>query len=464
MWNGWTILARRRTATFGYRRLIYKNSTPTLKGLSAIEAAFEEGDQRRYYLPCPDCGHRQWLKWVNLRWTGLPEPRYACEGCGTLIPEEAKFAMMAAGAWVAENPGAVARSYHINALYSPWVSWPELVAEFDAAKHNPEKLQVFVNTALGETWDAGQAAVDPASLEARAEVYEARCPAGVVVVTMGVDVQDDRLELTTTGYGLGEEEWRLAHDVILGDPETAQPWQDLELMRTRPWVKADGTVLRVDTCCIDSGAHTEAVYRYVKPRFARRVYATKGSSTPGAPLVSRRPTTNNRARVRLFLIGTDTAKDIVMGRLKTAVPGRGYVHFPVGLPADYFDQLTSERVVKRHVNGRWSRRWELDKRARGRDGRPIRNEALDCAVLCYAALVLSRVRPERLAIHTPTPPLTMQTPPEQEVTEAEPTPTEPEPESESGVKPVNPFVQKAIQKAIQRTQGPKGGWWNRGGR
>lgn len=459
-------LGKRRTATFGYRRKIYMNSTPTIKGVSEIEAAFNEGDQRRYYVPCPDCGHRQHLRWVNLRWTDLPQPLYACEGCGALIPEEAKFAMMLAGAWVPENPGAAARSYHINALYSPWVSWAELRDEFELAKHNPERLQVFINTALGETWEAGQAAIDPGSLEARAEVYGAKCPDGVRVITMGVDVQDDRLELTTTGYGLGEEQWTLAHDVILGDPETAAPWNDLEAMRTRLWAKADGTALKVDTCCIDSGAHTEAVYRYVKPRYARRVYATKGSSTPGAPLVSRKPTTNNKGRVRLFLVGTETVKDIVMSRLKTAVPGMHYAHFPTGLPPDYFDQLTSERVVRDNVNGRWIRRWKLDKRARGRDGRPIRNEALDCAVLCYVALVLSRVRPERLVIKsTGTENVSksaekIDTAPQDAVNSGEEPVKQAETPLESDQKPVNLLLQRALQKARGRpTKGR--GWWKK---
>ena len=455
-------LARRRTATFGYKRLIYKNSTPTLKGLSAIEDAYLEGDQRRYYIPCPDCGHAQPLKFPNLRWTDLPTPMYACEGCGSLWPEEAKYPAMADGEWVAENPEAASRSYHINALYSPWVSWLELRNEFELAKHNPEKLQVFVNTALGETWDAGQAAIDPGSLEGRAEQYAAKCPDGVRVITMGVDVQDDRLELTTTGYGTGEEEWRLAHDVILGDPERPSLWAELDAMRLRPWPRADGTLMKVDTTCIDSGAHTDAVYRYCKPRYRQRVYATKGASTPGKPLVSARPLVNNRMRVRLFLIGTDTAKDIVMSRLKTAVPGQHYVHFPLGLPAEYYDQLTSERIVKKNVNGHWVRRWELDKRARGRDGRPIRNEALDCAVLCYVALVLSRVRPERLAVpakRTPNP-----APPEAAEPEQDPNTGEivvenaPLPDLKDA-KPVVSIVQQALKKARQRPS--RGGWWRK---
>lgn len=450
-------LAFKRTSTFWNRKLLL-TSTPTIKGLSRIEAAYRESDQRRFWVPCPDCGAFQVLTWGNLKYSALPEPAYACAGCGVLIEESRKAEMLAAGEWRAEEPGRRTAGFAINALYSPWARWADLVREWEAAQGEMTRLQVFVNTVLGEPWEEGRGYLEPGSLEARAEVYGARLPHPVRVVTMGVDVQDDRLEATTVGYGPGEEQWVLAHDVILGDPEGPVVWQDLEALRTREWRKADGSVLRVDTCCVDSGAHTEAVYRYVKPRYGRRVYATKGYSEPGRPLVSAKPTTNNKARVRLFMIGTDTAKDLLAARLKVALVGPQHVHFPVGLPPDYYDQLTSEKPVRKHVAGRWIRRWELDKRARGRDGRPIRNEALDCFVLAYVALVLSRVRPERLVVKAPPPlePAEPATEPAEsgaELTETAPIPTEPRP---------NPLVQAAIQKALGRR--PKGGWvggWRR---
>jgi phage terminase large subunit GpA-like protein len=156
-------LAERRATTFQHRRKVYINSTPTLKGLSRIEREYENSDQRRYFVACPDCGHEQTLQWKNLK---CDEKRaetaaYMCEGCGVLIPEREKFGMVQRGRWMATNPGPLTAGFHINALYSPWVSWRELAEEWFAAQGDVSKLQVFVNTALGETWEDRGGALEP---------------------------------------------------------------------------------------------------------------------------------------------------------------------------------------------------------------------------------------------------------------------------------------------------------------
>ena len=380
-------LAMRRAATFAHRRKIYLNSTPTLKGLSRIEDYFLRSDQRRYHLPCLACDHRQHLVWRNLKYEGLPEPRYVCAGCGVLIPEEEKFRMNRLGHW---RPGAdsAIRGYHINALYSPWVTWSELRDEWLEAQHDLSKLQVFVNTALGETWEDRGGGLEPDALEAGGLSYEAEVPAGVGVLTCGVDVQDDRLEYVVRGWGQGEESWLVRHERIVGDPTKPAVWAALDGVLAGSFRHASGSLLQITATCIDSGHHTEAVYNFCRPRFGRRVYAVKGSSTPGAPLAPRKPTRNNKGRVALFLIGTDAAKDLIYGRLRLAVPGPGFLHFPVGLSPDYFIQLTAEKLVKKQVTGRWIRRYELP--------RGQRNEAMDCEVYALAALHLAPIDRHRL--------------------------------------------------------------------
>lgn len=395
-------LAKRRAATFWNRKYGWF-STPTLKGTrenpaSRIEAAFWEGDQRFYLVPCPDCDTFQRLVWSNLRWEeGHPATaQYLCQACGVLIPEAKKLRMLQRGRWEATAATkSRTASFHLSALYSPWARWAELVGEFLAAQQSLERLQVFVNTILGETWEERGGGLDPSALESRREAYGPAVPSAVAAITMGVDVQDDRIEYVVRGWGRGEESWLLEHDRILGDPSIGigkpdSPWDELERRRATPRQTDDGRQLPVMVTCVDSGYHTDAVYAYTGPRSAKRVWAIKGSSTPGAPLLPRRPSRNNKARVPVFLLGTAAAKDLVYARLKIVVAGPLYMHIPDWAAEDWFAQVTAERVVKRQVSGRWFRRYELPK--------GMRNEVLDCEVYALAAI---RLAPMQLSAWTP---------------------------------------------------------------
>jgi phage terminase large subunit GpA-like protein len=386
-------LAERRADTFQHRAKVYINSTPTLKGFSRIEDQFVRSDQRRYFVACPDCGHEQTLVWQNLKWDdGRPDTAaYACAGCGVLIPEREKFGMVAGGHWVKTAPEWSTAGFHINALYSPWVAWRKLAEEWIDAQGDLAKLQVFVNTALGETWEDRGGGLDPRVLESRREAYGAEVPNQVGLLTCGVDVQHDRLEYIVRGWGHAEESWLIAHGVVLGDTGKPDVWADFERERAREYRNAAGNALQIAVTCVDTGDgnNVDAAYRYCKPRYGLRVYATKGSSRPGAPLLPRRPTTNNKGKVRLFLIGTDTAKDEIYSRLKLSIPGPRYMHVPDWISDDYFAQVTSEKVVRENVNGRWVKRYKLPPKAR--------NEALDCEVLAFAAMRLAPWKPAQFA-------------------------------------------------------------------
>ncbi len=373
-------LAMRRTSTFGFRRKVFGNSTPTLKGLSRIEDQFLKSDQRRYHVPCPDCGHHQVLVWGNLKYEDLAEPHYACEGCGTLIPEDQKFGMLADGKWVATAESAIV-GFHINALYSPWVSWAELVTEWKDAQSNVTKLQVFVNTVLGETWEDRGGGLDPKALESRREAYPADVPEWCSILTAGVDVQEYRVVYVIRGWGRGEESALIEEGEIDGDPTRQAVWDALDARLLAPRTTPSGRSVPVYATGVDTGHHTESCYAYCKARYNRRVFAMKGSSTPGAPMAPRKATTNNKGRVRLFLIGTMAAKDLIYGRLKIAMPGPGYYHFHEAATDNYFAELTAETLQKTQINGRWHRRYELP---RGKD-----NHRLDCEVYALTALYIS---------------------------------------------------------------------------
>jgi phage terminase large subunit GpA-like protein len=401
-------LATQRTATFWNRKILL-TSTPTLRGFSRIEEAWLESDQRHYHVPCPPCGAKQPLVWSGLRWReGAPESAaYACQACAALIDEREKMGMLERGEWVATNPGSRIAGFHVNALYSPWRRWAELARDWIPAQRDPTRLQAFVNLQLGESWEERGGGHDPEALERRQEAYPTDAqgllvPAGVGALTAGVDVQDDRIEVLTIGWGQGEESWRVARDFVLGDPGKVEPWKQLDALLARRWRREGGGELGIRLAGVDSGHHTEMVYRFCGPRYPR-VVALKGSSEPARPLVNRRPSVNNRYGIRLFFVGTDTAKDLLYARLRIATPGPGCMHFPIGLEPDYYRQLTAEKVVKRQVAGRWVRRYELP--------RGERNEALDCEVYALVAFVLANVPARELVRGTP-PPAPAPPPPE----------------------------------------------------
>lgn len=385
-------LAEKRTTTFA-RRKIFIVSTPTVKDLSRVEREFERGDQRRYFVPCPHCEAMQWLKWRQLKWPeGEPgAAQYECEACGKLIPERHKTEMLERGEWRATAPfDGITASFHISSLYSPlgWKSWSELVREFLKARTNPELLKTFVNTSLGETWeDDYSAKVGAAGLRERAEFYEPGVvPAAACILVAGVDVQDNRLEVTLKAYGRGEEAWVVSHQAIFGDPARAELWKQLDQVLLRTYRHESGGEVAVAAAAIDSGGHhTHEVYQYTRERRGRHVIAVKGQSQRGKPAIAK-PTkvdVNFRGQslrhgAEVYPMGSDTIKTTLYGRLKLSEPGPGYVHFHAELPPDYFDQLTAEKQIIRYVKGFPVREWTKKSGAR--------NEALDCAVMAYAAL------------------------------------------------------------------------------
>jgi phage terminase large subunit GpA-like protein len=385
-------LAFRRTATFWNRKRI-RTSTPTVKGNSPIDKAFQESDQRYYYVPCPHCGHMQRLVWANLRWDdGRPETAaYECERCHALIEEQDKPEILRRGTWIAHNPGSRVVGYHLNALYSPWARWEELVREFLAAKDVPERLQTWVNTVLAETWEEQNTDIDADSLQARAETYPAEVPAGVGVLTASVDVQDDRIEVQVQGWGEGQEWWLVTHQRLFGDPEQPMLWSEVEAILTRRYRHESGALIRIRAAAIDTGYLSQHVYRFVRGKERRGVYAMKGSDERSRePL--KRASRPNRYGVKPWTVNTVAFKDLLFRRLRIARPGPGYMHFVLqpggsGADAEYYEQFRAEKVALERHGGRFVRRYKQI--------RP-RNEAIDLYVLGLAALY---TLPQRIRDH-----------------------------------------------------------------
>jgi len=383
-------LGFKRTRTFWNRKKVMC-STPTIRGECRIETAYQATDQRRYFVPCPRCREYQVLEWRHVTWPkGKPaEAVYQCPHCGGEIGDQEKLVMLRSGEWrpTAEGPPGAA-GFHLNELYSPWSTFGEITSDFlEAKRGGRETLQTWVNTSLGETWEEDQGErPEWATLMARAEPYQVlSVPTGGLFLTSGIDVQDDRLAVVIVAWGRGEESWRVYWGELYGDPSVeGGVWTQLDDLLSRGYEHENGVLLHVTSAAIDSGHHTHHVYNYCRRR-AERVMAVKGMGQLGRPIItpaSKVEVNYKGTRIKngvvLWPIGVDGAKRQIYHRLKTTEPGPGCMHFPIGLPEDYYQQLTAETLVTRYTHGVPYTEWH----AGGR-----RNEALDCEVYAYAAAI-----------------------------------------------------------------------------
>lgn len=375
-------LAIQRTVTFRGRRKIFMVSTPTVEGASRIAKAFDESDKRRFLVPCPRCGAFQALRWPQVRWEedNRGGAWYQCEHCGDAIYERHKPRMLSQGEWRATAAGdGRTAGFHLSALYSPFETWAEIAVEHGAVYRDPPRLQTWVNLKLGEPFEDRTAQIpEPARLMARAESWGADVPDGVVVITGGVDVQQDRLECEIVGWGTREESWSLEYHALAGNPADGDVWARLDAILTAARRRRDGRRMRVMAAAVDTGNWSKTVYDFATPRHGRQVWAIKGSSVRGAPIWPRRPSRPKPGRPPLYMVGVDAAKEVIMARLAIEEPGPGCCHFPVDRDLDYFKMLTAERSVRKFVKGVAVREWTKAAFAR--------NEALDCRVYALAAL------------------------------------------------------------------------------
>jgi len=252
----------------------------------------------------------------------------------------------------------------------------------------PEMLKVWTNTYLGETFEVQGDGVEQDDIPGKESFDKEFLPDECVLITAGIDTQDDRLEIEIVGHGRDQETWSLDYRVLYGDPSSPQVWGQLDAVLSETWDHPRGVEMPIRCACIDSGGHhTNAVYTFVKPREGRRVFAIKGVGGEGKPQVGK-PSKNNRQSVRLFPVGVDGIKELVYSRLKIKEPGPGYCHFPQGRGDEYFAQLTAEKMVTRFKKGYKRREWVQT--------RP-RNEALDCRVYAIAALGIMNLNLNSLA-------------------------------------------------------------------
>ncbi len=401
-------LAMARQITF-YNAKAVEVSTPTIKGASAIADSFYEGTMERWCVQCPHCGEYHDIKFENIRFDiketvvqkktqyEVSNILYLCPGCAC-VSEEAEIKRQPAK-WVAENPDAYkrgVRSFWLNSFVSPWASWESTILEYLYARGSTEKMQVVYNTRFGELWeDRGDLAsedtlmsrreVEPYGLQEGGTPIE--LPDGVLVLTAGVDTQDDRMEYEVVGHGHFGQTWGIEKGIVMGRPDDPDTWKKLdEVLFDRQFHFADGITLRLSLSFVDQGGHFSGEVRQeCRNRISKKVFAIMGSTKHDAPYTDRPKKQKIMIKGRyigscwMYEIGVDSGKQRIMDALRVEEPGPRYCHFPKrdDYGAGYFVGLLSERLV---YDKEKRQPWQW-KKIPGHE----RNEALDCRNYAMAA-------------------------------------------------------------------------------
>lgn len=392
-------LATARQITF-YNAKSVEVSTPTIKGASAIEKAYADGTKERWKTRCPHCGEYNEITFENIRFEKeesvagndkvykITSLYYICPLCGC-TSTEAEIKSQPSK-WVAENPAAYeqhgTRSFWLSSWVSPWASWTDTLLLYLKALGNSKRMQVVYNTRFGLLWEDRGDLEDEDSVMARREEYKAELPDGVLVLTCGVDTQDDRLEYEVVGHGHFGETWGIKKGIIMGRPDSDEVWKALDDVIDHIYRFENGVGLKISTTYCDEGGHfTQDVRMRCAERLGKKVFAIKGRGGDGIPFTA--PPKKQKIIVRGrtigqcwgFEIGVDAGKQLIMDNLRVQSPGAKYCHFPRrdDYGAAYFKGLLSERLVyKEGHKSPWQ--WE---KIPGHE----RNEALDCRNYAMAA-------------------------------------------------------------------------------
>lgn len=392
-------LAMARQITF-YNAKAVEVSTPTIKNASAIEASYSEGTMERWKSKCPHCGEYHEIRFADIRYTyeekivnkkktySITDVWYVCPGCGCTSSELDMKRQPAK--WEADNPAAYTqgvRSFWLNAFVSSWATWKSIVLKYLNAIGSSRKLQVVYNTCFGELWEDRGDLEDEDSLMARREEYTAELPDGVLVLTAGVDTQDDRFEYEIVGHGHFGETWGIEKGIVMGRPDDPEVWAKLdEVVFFRRFRFADGITLRSSMSFVDEGGHfTQDVRRFCQARIGRQVFCIKGMPGPDKPFTA--PPKKQKIVIGGRFIGTcwqyqlgvDSGKQVIMDNLSVQTPGSKYCHFPRrdDYGPGYFAGLLSERL---EYDATKKQPW-IWKKLPGHE----RNEALDCRNYAMAA-------------------------------------------------------------------------------
>ena len=332
--------------------------------------------------------------------------------------------------WIADNPDAYkrgVRSFWLNSFVSPWASWESSILEYLYAIGDSKSLQVVYNTRFGELWEDRGDIEDEDSLMGRRDVEAygledggtpVELPEGVLVLTAGVDTQDNRMEYEVVGHGHFGETWGIEKGIVMGRPDADETWAKLdEVLFNRVFRFADGLGLPVSLTFVDQAGHFSGEVRLAcHDRIRKKVFAIMGSKDHNAPYT--KPPKEQKIMIKeqyigtcwMYEIGVDAGKQRIMDNLRVQTPGPNYCHFPRrdDYGSSYFAGLLSERL---EYDASKKQPW-VWKKIPGHE----RNEALDCrnyAMAAFKALPkdLDAIDRQLKAMRGQRPPAAVATPP-----------------------------------------------------
>ena len=374
-----------------------KSATPTIKEASKIEAIYEKSDKRKWHVRCKKCHQEFVMMWAHVRWEKdkIEDAWVECpvKGCETRHNDADRVRLVKAGRWIPTAPFKGIRGYWLNGLNILFGAHKgfanrlhEFVSDFQKAKEGgADKMRVWINTFLAETYEESAEVIDPNPILERCEDYTpTELPEEVLEVTASADIQAMRIEAMFTGWGVDEEMWGIDHVIIEGDTRRDEVWAELDKQFMRTFAREDGVVIRPVRSLVDMGFNSKRVLEFCAPRMGRGVFPCRGVNRVGLnvpPLLPAKPSFNNKARIPHWNVGVTVAKTAIYDRLPLTPGGPRTMHFPrgFGFDEDFFKELTIEKKKTKFSSGSPYFIFEKPNAA-------ARNEAIDLTVYNLAAM------------------------------------------------------------------------------
>lgn len=380
---------------------ILKVSTPLVLPGCRISKSFEAGSQEHPYVPCPECDHFQVLEWENMHEhldAEHPEKaHFTCVECGCEIHQHHRPKMLARLEWRSHNESAkrAHRSFWIWSAYSFLQSFERIAREWLKAKGDSAAEQTFANDTCGTAYKAqGEAPPWEALRDRGAESSypKGTIPTGALVITLGIDVQQDRVEWQLVGFGRDFRRFVVDVGVIPGHITDKKCIETLDALLKNTWQNQQGRRIGVDMSAIDGNAWTEDVWAFARRHPHSKLIMVRGRGEDSAPRLARVKKERNertgkllKYAKRFYNFGASIMKmALYRDAVKSDPLQAGFISFPRGLDDEYFRQFTSESRKPKKRNGFTFYSWVKDP--------SIANEALDTMLQAEAAATKFGVR------------------------------------------------------------------------
>jgi phage terminase large subunit GpA-like protein len=373
-------LAMERQKTYPASKKTVRISTPVFEIGPIWQNWLKADTQMECFVACPHCGASWTFKMRQLKWPegstpdqALKEAFYVCEDCGCLVSNAEKNEMIRHCEWrpVRTNGSKRRTAFRLNAFYSPWVRFGEIASNFLDSKNQPELLQNFINSWLGEPFKEIEQELDAQRLlDEKQSVYEkSEVPPHTVMLTGGVDVQKKSFYWTIRAWRANMTSYNVAHGQVF-------TWFEVEDAMNAWYRDKHGGKYQVNLCCVDSGDQTDDVYEFCA---INREWAVPIKGSSNRMITKYKPSIIDKDGISkgmtLLMVDTDYYKNMIFSRIfRDEENGGWFLHEKCD--PEYAEMITAEQKVIERVNGHLISHWVP--KSTGSD-----NHFLDCEV--YAA-------------------------------------------------------------------------------